>query len=359
MTLRSPTPPSRLSEKGLTLSWRSELLWALRSFFRAEGFLELEPPSVVCCPGMEPHLDAFELTARHAHLGVSPSAEQPPARRWLHTSPEHALKRLIGEGFERIYAIGPCFRDEPASDTHNPEFTMLEWYHKGATLEELMSQCERLVQALATAALTRCFLGSEGAAHRARLNHLSAAPFERISVREAFLRYAQLDLGELQSLTALQRAALQSGVSARAVQGAQSWDELYFQLFLDRVEPQLGHERPVILFDFPASQSALAKINPDDPRWALRFELFYQGVELANAFDELSDPHEQRARFHAELETRARLGAARYPIDEPLLSALPCLERCVGIALGFDRLVMLLLDQRSISAVLPQPWAGP
>jgi len=357
------TPPSTpigstLSAKGLTLSRRSELLWTLRAFFRAEGFLELEPPSVVRCPGMEPHLDAFEVIAQRAYLGAEGAAEPPPTRRWLHTSPEHALKRLLAEGFERVYAIGSCFRDEPASATHSPEFTMLEWYHKGATLETLMSQCERLINALAQRATQLLSAEVESAGAHVALKGMCEPTFERLSVREAFLRYARLDLTAHQTLPALQEASLALGLSRRAVMSAERWDELYFQLFLDLVEPQLGLARPVFLYDFPASQSALAKINPSDPRWALRFELFYQGVELANAFDELSDPVEQRARFESDLATRARLGSALYPMDEALLSALPALGQCVGIALGFDRLVMLLLNQTQLSAVLPQPWLG-
>lgn len=355
------TPPSSphdlsLSAKGLTLSRRSELLWTLRAFFRAEGFLELEPPSVVCCPGMEPHLDAFEVIAQHAHLGADRPIEVPPARRWLHTSPEHALKRLLAEGFERVYAIGSCFRDEPVSATHSPEFTMLEWYHKGVTLDALMRQCERLIHALAQRATQLLSAPDSSASAHAALKGLCAPSFERLSVREAFLRHAELDLTAHPTLPELQEASLALGLPRRAVMGAKEWDELYFQLFLDLVEPRLGRSKPVFLYDFPASQSALAKLKPDDPQWALRFELFYQGVELANAFDELSDPVEQRARFESDLATRASLGAARYPMDEPLLSALPNLGQCVGIALGFDRLVMLLLDQAQISEVRAQPW---
>jgi lysyl-tRNA synthetase class 2 len=347
-----------LTERALTLARRSELLWSLRSFFREEGFLELEPPSIVTCPGMEPHLDAFELKARYAHHGLEQSEAERAPRRWLHTSPEHALKRLLGEGFERVYAIGPCYRDEPPSSTHNPEFTMLEWYMKGAELPELMTQCERLIQALATRAASLLEAGPQAADpdHLQRLKSLSARHFERLSVREAFIRYADLELPPYHELSLFKEAALRAGVRASALERLTSWDELYFQVFLDLIEPQLGRERPVFLYDFPSSQSALAKLKPDDPRWALRFELFDRGYELANAFDELSDPVEQRARFVEELATRAARGAPRYPLDEPLLEVLPQLGQCVGIALGFDRLVMTLLGRAEISEVLAQPW---
>lgn len=359
MTSLAHTSQVKLSAKGQILAWRSELLWSLRSFFRAEGFLELEPPSIVNCPGMEPHLDAFEVIAHHAYHGGE-SLSSLPTRRWLHTSPEHALKRLLGEGFERIYSIGSCFRDEPVSKTHNPEFTMLEWYCKQDTLEDLMLQCERLIQTLALCAHSLYQTSyPQDDAHLNKLFALSQNHFERLSVQEAFLLYAKINLADHQSYDALRTGALTAGLSHRSIDATRSWDELYFQIFLDLVEPQLGKKCPVFLYDFPASQSALAKLKASDPRWALRFELFYQAHELANAFDELTDPDEQRARFHKELMVRTQIGASSYPIDEALLTALPTLGQCVGIALGFDRLVMLLLNQQELSAVLPQPWLQP
>jgi lysyl-tRNA synthetase class 2 len=348
--LTPPAPPRLTPPRVSALRRRMELLWALRSFFRAEGVHEAEPPTVVSCPGMEPHLDAFEVVARHATPTWAPEGAR--RRRYLHTSPELALKRLLGEGFERLYALRPVFRDELPSRTHNPEFTMLEWYLRGEGLGGLMDQCERLITRLAGEA--RGLL--DPAAPPATLTTCLSAPFERLSVREAFLRYAHIDLDAAVTAAQLRAAALTAGVRPSALEGEPSWDEVYFQVFLDLIEPHLGRGRPTFLYDFPASQSALARLRPDAPRWALRCELFVEGLELANAFDELSNPTEQRARFESERAARAALGKPAYPIDEALLDALPRMGACVGVALGFDRLVMLLLGLDHIAEGLPQGW---
>lgn len=338
--------PKRLSDerRGELLITRGHLLWTLRSFFYREGFLEIETPSLVCSPGLEPQLDAFEVNARYA-------AKSIPARRLLHTSPEYALKRYLGgEGREvqRVYSLGSCFRDELPSTTHSPEFTLLEWYARDLSLEGLMSQCEALIRALAEEGRARGYTPQ-------RL--LDDRPYERLSVQEAFIRYAEVDLERCPDVERLRLAAERSGVRRDALHG--SWDELYFQIFMDLVEPHLGSERPTFLYDFPASQAALAKLDPERPQWARRFELFAEGLELANAFDELSDPEEQRARFLEDLEVRRQRGAQCPPIDEVLLARLPQLGDCVGIALGFDRLVMSICGVDEIDLVRLQPWESP
>lgn len=331
---------------------RARLLWALRSFFHREGFIELEPPCLVISPGLEPQLDAMQVNAPWAHQ----ASDEAYARRWLHTSPEYAIKRYLGSegvGVSRVYALSSCFRDELPSTTHSPEFTMLEWYARDLDLDGLMSQCEALVGELVTAY-------DELAQDDPQLSraHLSSfkSPFERLSVRDAFTRYAGIDLEQCLTVSRLRSAAARAGVRSSALEG--TWDELYFQVFMDLIEPHLGRERPTLLYEFPASQAALARLYPDDPRWAKRFELFIGGVELANAFDELSDPVEQRARFEDDLIVREARGAQRPPIDEALLEALPQLGHCVGIALGFDRLVMLLCGATSIDEVRLQSWSA-
>ena len=351
-----------MTAKARLLQERSELMWALRAQLRAFGSLEMSPPCVVACPGMEPHLDAFEVVSKHSALSLSvEEREVASRRRWLHTSPEHALKRLLGEGLSKVYALTPCFRDEPPSRTHNPEFTMLEWYERGLSLEGLMRQCEVLISTLAERAWRLIEERPEGLTQQdqARLHSLKKGDFERLSVREAFVRYAGVDLERAREAGALKRAALDAGLSPRALEGDLSWDEVYFQLFLDLVEPHLGRGRPTLLYDFPASQSALARLKPGAPQWALRFELFIEGLELANAFDELSDPREQRARFEAERAEREVMGVAQYPIDEELLKALPRMGDCVGIAMGVERLLMCLLGVDEISELISQPWAHP
>lgn len=322
---------------------RAHLLWALRNTFHREGFLEIESPSIVVSPGLEPQLDAFEVRARYAQ------ADQAQ-RCWLHTSPEYALKRFLsttGQDVQRVYSLGSCFRDEPPSSSHSPEFTMLEWYARDLSLEDLMSQCETLIKNLSQVA--------ENLGYPQNILQQDQ-DFERLSVREAFLRYATIDLAQTQSVEELRIAAKKAGIRADGLHG--TWDEVYFQIFMDLVEPNLAPNGACFLYDFPASQAALAKLDPHDSRWARRFELFINGVELANAFDELSVASEQKTRFQADLELRAQRGAQLPPIDEILLSHLDQLGQCVGIALGFDRLVMLLFGLKHIDQVKLQPWVG-
>ena len=358
---------------------RAHLLWALRSFFHERGYLELEPPCVVSSPGLEPQLDAMRVSAPHAERYLElmrddhhrSSARATPPMQWLHTSPEYAIKRYLGgEGrsVDRVYALTPCFRDEPPSGVHSPEFSMLELYARDLSLEGLMEQCEELVCDLAR---SLCAHRAQRAKQRSKQGHLRPQsqvqgqghilpsrillrPFERLSVREAFWVHAGIDLDACQNAERLRAAARSAGIRESGLHGG--WDELYFQVFMDLIEPKLGQSRPTFLYDFPASQAALARLSPEDPRWARRFELFASGLELANAFDELSDPVEQRVRFERDLLEREARGAQRLPIDEALLKALPQLGSCVGIALGFDRLVMLLCGARSIDEVRMQDW---
>jgi len=238
---------------------------------------------------------------------------------------------------------------------------MLEWYMRDASLDQLMSQCERLLSALASRALEDplSLIAVEETSRNAVMNRLVTlqSPFERLSVHEAFLRYAHIDLTEHPTAEGLSEVARATGIAERGLYG--DWDSLYFQIFMDKVEPHLGRDRPTFLYNFPASQAALAKLDPHDPRWASRFEIFCDGIELANAFDELSDPREQRARFIDDQAQRRQLNKVVYPIDEPLLSNLPHLGQCVGIALGVDRLMMLLLGARSIDEVRTQSWQAP
>lgn len=311
---------------------RADVLRAIRAFFDARGFVEIEAPVVVVSPGMEPHLDAFELKTEHA-------------RRYLHTSPEYALKRLLGAGFDRIYSLGPCFRDEPPSRTHSPEFTMLEWYAAGLDLHGLMDQTEALVRAAHAGAGT-------GAGAGAAVEMPSGA-FERLSVRDAFVRYAGVDPWRHGSVDALRAAARAAG--HRVAEGG-SWDDVFFEVHLDAVEPRLGVERPTFLWGWPASQAALSRLDPADPSVALRFELYAGGFELANAFDELIDAGEQRRRFEGEQAARRSMGRAVLPIDEALLDALGRMKPTAGIALGVDRLVMWLLGAGEIADVRAQAW---
>lgn len=328
VTLKDPQRLIRLRQRAAILS-------AVRAVLDDDDFFEVEPPLLVRSPGMELHLDAFEI-----------SGDYP--RRYLHTSPEYALKRLLGAGADRIYAIVPCFRDEQPSRTHNPEFTMVEWYSTGTDLFGLMDQTEAVMRAAASA--VGCV---EASARRATPLDLEG-PFERLTVREAFGRYAGVDPWMHSTADALRLAARGRGLAVPTE--SPDWDDVFFQIFLNEVEPKLGLTRPTFLWGWPASQAALSRLDPSDPSTALRFELFAGGFELANAFDELIDPVEQRARFEAESAARRALGKAVYPIDEALLSALGQMKPTAGIALGLDRLVMLLTGADHIADVRLEAW---
>ncbi len=306
------------------LRQRALLLRTIRAVFDSQDYVEIEAPVLVHSPGLEPHLDAFEVGQG--------------ARRYLHTSPEYALKRLLGTtSLTRIYSLGPCFRDEPCSDTHSPEFTMLEWYEKGLDLFGLMDQVEAL--------LLEC---------AATLGASFEAPFERLTVREAFVRYSGVDPWLHPTAGALKAAGIAAG--QRVDTDSACWDDVFFQIFLNAVEPELGQDRPVFLWGYPPSQSALARLDPEQPDRALRFELFAGGLELCNAFDELTDKAEQRRRFEVDLADRRQMNRPEYPIDEALLAALPQMGQACGIAVGVDRLAMLLLGARSIHDLRAQPW---
>ena len=315
---------------------RATLLRGLRRFLDARGFLEVEAPTLVVSPGLEPHLDAFEVR------GDGP-------RRYLHTSPEYALKRLLGAGHERLYSLGPCFRDEPPSRTHSPEFTLLEWYEVGLDLPGLMEQAEALVAAACKAVCGGTRPDWVGAPDL-------APPYERLSVRAAFERHAGVDPFAHPRAEDLRAAAREAGVAVPTA--SEDWDDVFFQVFLNAVEPHLGQDRPTFLWGYPASQAALARLDPEDPTVALRFELFAGGFELANAFDELTDPAEQRARFEGDQAARRAAGRPVYPIDEALLDALGRMRPTSGIALGVDRLLMLLTGADHIDRVRAQPWGS-
>lgn len=315
------TEGERLAGRRAALEARARILRAVRAWFDAQGFLAVETPARVPAPGQEIHLDAFRAEGG----------------RFLVTSPEYHMKRLAGAGFERIVQIGKAWRAGEAGPHHQPEFLIAEWYRADAPLSAIADDCEALVRVAAAAA---------GATNPAL--DLSA-PFERTTVREVIRRHAGVELAGDESATALAEKARAAGV---ALGSATAWDDVFFQLFLDRVEPAIGRGRPTFVFDWPAPLGALARRKDDDPRVVERFELYANGLELANAFGELTDATEQRARFAEESAARARMGKVVYPPDERLLDALPRMRPTAGVALGLDRLVMLALGTDDIRDVV-------
>jgi lysyl-tRNA synthetase class 2 len=309
---------------------------------------EVETPCLVPAPGMEPHIDAFDTAFR-------PEGGARPGRRplWLQNSPEYAMKRLLADGLPRVFQLARVFRNGEVSGTHNPEFTMLEFYRAGTDYRGVMADTEALLAACARAFLP---VGEAGVQRRGRTISL-AAPFEVLTVQEAFLRHAGIDLaaceGEARALAGAARAA-----GHDPGPGGEAFDDVFFRVMLDAIEPRLGVDRPTWLVDWPAGMAALARLKPGDPRWAERFELYAGGLELANGFSELTDAAEQRARLLEEQALRARLGRPAYPLDEAFLAALPRLPDAGGIAVGFDRLLMLLTGAESIADVLLFPAHG-
>ncbi len=320
------------------------MLAAVRGFFAAQGFVEVDTPALQVSPGLEPHLRAFATQLHDPRDGRT-------LPRYLHTSPEFAMKKLLVAGLPRIWQLAHVFRDGERGATHHPEFAMLEWYRAGAAWRELIADCLGLLRACQAAAGAER-LTWRGCTADARL------PWREISVAEAFREHCGIDLlatapDPLQPDIALLAAeARRIGIEPHP---GDDWEALYFRIFLDRIEPHLGIGAPAILYDFPASMAALSRRNPDDPRLAERFELYVCGLELANAFGELTDPAEQRARFRADQAKKQALYGETYPIDEDFLAALDHgLPPSAGIALGFDRLVMLATGADDIEEVL---WA--
>jgi len=325
----------RLAARTPTLIARAAILRAVRGYFEAQGFLEVETPARVMSPGQEVHLEAI------------PAGDG----RHLITSPEYHMKRLVAGGLPRIVQFCRCFRAEEDGPFHQPEFTMVEWYRAGGTMDELMRDCEAIVEVAARAAGTWPMAPvpiNRRGQYSAEVLALDGA-FERTTVRELFRRHAGIELvgdgSEADMRGLAQRAGCQVGPEA-------AWDDVFYQVFLDRIEPRLGCARPTFVLDWPAPLGALARRKADDALTVERFELYAGGLELANAFGELTDPVEQRARFIEEAEHRRERGRAVYPIDEKLLEALGHMPPTCGIALGFDRLVMLVVGASSIREVL-------
>lgn len=265
------------------------------------------------------------------------------AALYLHTSPEFACKQLLASGETAIFTLAKVWRNRERGPLHHPEFTMLEWYRTGAPYETLMDDCAALLATAAEAA------GTDTLTFRGLTADPFAAP-ERLTVAEAFDRYAHVDLFA---------DDLAGQARARGIRLAEddTWADVFSRVIVEKVEPNLGHGRATILCEYPVSEAALARPKPADPRVAERFELYACGVELANCFGELTDPAEQRRRFEIEMAEKQRLYGERYPIDEDFLAALALMPPASGGALGFDRLVMLATGARRIEQVLWTPVA--
>ncbi len=297
-----------------TLQLRAQILAKIRAFFTRRNILEVETPLLSHSTNPAPHLHSFATTYQKKNL-------------YLQTSPEFAMKRLLASGSGDIYQICKAFRDGEQGRLHNPEFTLLEWYRINFNHHQLMDEMEQFLHFI-----------------------LNTPAAERITYRELFLQHLNVDpFGETNEL---KKIALAKGLDANLTNDHDTWLQLLLTHF---IEPNLGQKQPVFVYDFPASQAMLAKINSDNPKIAERFEVSFKGIELANGFHELNDAQEQRQRFTAENKMRTQLNLPIIPLDENFLEALPHLPPCAGVAVGIDRLIMLATQTKSLVEVITFP----
>ena len=320
---------------------RNRIIAALRAWFAAHDFVEVDTGALQVSPGNETHLHAFATALK------SPDGASSPL--YLRTSPEFACKKLLAAGERRIVEFAKVFRNRERGALHHPEFTLLEWYRAGEPYETLMTDCAAILKLAAETA------GTKTLTFRGRIADAFAEP-QRLTVAEAFTRFAGIDLlatlaGGEPDREAFARAARASGVR---VGDDDHWGDIFSRVLVEKIEGNLGVGRATILDRYPVHQAALAR-PAEDRRVAERFELYACGVELANGFGELTDPIEQRRRLEAEMAEKERIYGERYPIDEDFLAALAAMPQACGIALGLDRLVMLATGAARIEQVLWNP----
>lgn len=325
---------------------REKVLTAIRTFFFNRSFHEIETPILIARPPAESYLDVFETTLLDRNRN--------PFKAYLSTSPEVPLKKLMVAGLGDCFSITKSFRNmETQSSTHNPEFTILEWYRVGADYMEIMKDCEELLLFINTYLLRsrdeKKAINTHELKYQGKHVDLSA-PWERLTVAEAFAKWANITFDEFLVDANAKRIAVNKGY---VVEEKTTWEELYNQIFLNEVEPNLGKGKPTILYEFPASMGALARKKESDPRFAERFEYYIEGLELGDCYSELTDWKEQQDRFESELAEIQRSGKTVYDYDHDFIEALKVgLPNCSGIAVGVDRLVMLFADTKKIQDIL-------
>lgn len=389
MTSRQSSPPAspfwdrqRHQDRRPFLLARARIKRALRQWFETQNFIEVDCGCLQISPGNETHLHAFATS-----FNSDDGAEQP---LYLHTSPEFACKKLLAAGEARIFTFAPVFRNRDRGALHHPEFTMLEWYRARASYTELMQDCAQLIGVAGAAANSKTLTYRDALAD-------AFAPPQRITVAQAFMRFAGINLFDAINPCAGKRDGRERGGVERGSAGSareladshrgsadgdrgsaardilasaarsqdirvaddDTWSDIFSRILTQRVEPHLGRGQPSLLCDYPLSEAALARPSPQDPRLAERFELYACGVELANGFGELTDAAVQRQRFASQMRDKKRIYGESYPIDEDFLAALQHMPEASGCALGFDRLVMLACGAPHIEAVIWTPLPLP
>ena len=313
----------------LRLQQKRQLINLIRTFFNQRGFFELETPLLVPSPGMEVHLHGFrtEYVDHAGQLSI----------HYLPTSPEFAIKKALGAGFEKVFEIARVFRNHGESGPlHHPEFNMLEWYRPG-TYQDIMLDTEALLDHI-----SKYFDAIPN-----RESDYWVKSVKRTSIQTCFKTYAGMDLksgiGALDQWRCQARKAL-----GEQVPEDDTFEDIFFRVWLKLIEPRLGQSRPEIVYDYPASMAALAKLKDPDRIWAERFELYIKGIEIGNAFSELTDPEEQQHRFDAANRERQTLGYALHPVDGEFIDAVGRMKASGGIAIGVERLLMVLTGETDI-----------
>lgn len=334
---------SHLSKNKKLLEARFEIIRLIRQFFSNKGFTEVETPLIVRLPGQEPYLWPIRINV-HNEKGEE-------FKGYLHTSPEYTMKKMLAAGFDNIFCLGKCFRDyESFGGTHNPEFTMIEWYRKNANFTQIMTDIEKLFK----------YIGQKLMATKYKKLIQKNWPkinqkWEKISMTDLWLKFVNVNLDDYLTLEKISALCREKGFK---LDENSTFEDYFYKIFLNLIEPNLGLEKPVIIHHYPAQMAALSRLSQSDQRYAERFELYIGGLEIANCFSELIDADEQLQRLKEDLKLRQKLGKEIFDIDYEFINALKNnLPEMAGIALGVDRLVQVFLACENINNVITLPMS--
>ncbi|HOX60513.1 MAG TPA: EF-P lysine aminoacylase EpmA [Candidatus Magasanikbacteria bacterium] len=326
------------------LDLRFALVRQIREFFWGAGFVEVDAPAILRFPGQEPYLSPMRVGFH--------DEKKTEFTGYLHTSPEYTMKKMLAAGYEKIFYLGKCFRDQESfGGTHNPEFTMMEWYRAGADFYALMDDTENLVKKLVEYLRANKSVGELDNEQEKILQRLGGG-WQRFHMREVWQKYAGVNLDKYLTTEKMFELCLEKGYKPDK---NEAYDDLFYRIFLNEIEPKLGQEIPTIVHHYPIQMAALSRVSDEDSRYAERFEVYAEGVELANAFSELTDAKEQSKRLEEERKLRMQSGNIVYDVDREFIDAVSCMPQSAGIALGVDRLIMALLGCKNIDNVLTLP----
>ncbi len=328
----------KINQHKKNLEKRFFILKKIRDFFDQQKFIEIEAPTIIKYPGQEPNIEPMSIKV-HNENGQE-------FQGFLHTSPEYTMKKMLSAGFNKIYFLGKTFRDfESFGGIHNPEFTMIEWYRKNVDFTKIMDDSEKLFK----------FISKELKKSKFKFGDKDLFDFinqkwQRVSVKQLFKRYLKVNLDDYLTTAKIEKLCLAQKIKCSK---GERFEEIFYRIFLEKIEPYLGFDKPTIVYNYPSAMAALSRLSVKDSRYAERFEIYFRGVELANAYSELTDHQEQKSRLLSEKEIRTNKGQLVYDLDKDFLEALQLkLPPCAGIALGVDRLMMIFLDCQEINNVL-------